>query len=414
MLGAALVTALALGMPYSTQAASPVLTTLYSFTGKSDGKYPYAGVTIGNGGALFGTTLQGSVYSTGTVFELKPPAATGGAWTEIVLHSFSGGDGAYPYSAPVISTSGALLGTTDGGGATSAGAVFELTPPAGSGKGWTESVLHSFSNTHGDGIGPYAGLLAGPGGIFYGTTAGGGANASGTVFQLTPPSTPGGAWTETILYPFTGLNGDGSNPNAGVIAGANGVLYGTTQRGGAADAGTVFQLTPPSAPGGAWTETVLYSFMRGNDGGYPLAGLTLGKGGVLYGTASAGGTMANGVVFQLAPPTSGGTWTQTVLYNFTGLNGDGALPYAGVTSGSNGALFGTTFAGGTLDQGTLFELKPPASPGGAWTEVLLHRFTGGNDGANPYAGLAFKNGVFYGTTTVGGAAGYGVVFQLVP
>jgi len=410
--GAALLAVLSLGMPYATHAAAPVLTTLYSFTGvQGDGRYPYAGVTLGSGGVLFGTTLLGTAYGSGTVFELTPPATTGGAWTETVLYAFSGGDGANPYATPTVGKRGELFGTTDVGGAFNAGTVFELTPPSAGGT-WTEAILHNFINSSGDGIGPYAGLIS-HGGIFYGTTSGGGASHGGTVFQLTP-STSGGAWTETVLYSFTGANGDGQYPNANVTAGANGVLYGTTQSGGASDRGTVFQLTPPSAPGGAWTETVLYSFTGASDGGNPLCSMTLGSGGVLYGTASSGGTMGNGAVFELTPPTSGGAWTETVLYSFTGQKGDGALPYAGVVLGNNGGLFGTTFSGGTVGQGTVFELKPPATPGGAWTEMVLHHFTGGDDGANPYAGLILSKGMFYGTTTVGGASGYGAVFQLQP
>lgn len=412
-LSVTLLLALAPGLSCAVaQAPPPVVTTLYSFTGQHDGEYPYAGVTISKGGVLYGTTLLGpGITGFGTLYELKPPAAPGGTWTETVLHSFTGpgGDGAYPYAPPAIAPSGGLFGTTDGGGAFSAGTAFEWTASA-------EMVLHSFGSAKGDGAGPIAALTAGPGGVFYGTTSGGGSAPGGTVFELIPPAA-GGAWTETVLYSFGSQNGDGRYPNAGLTAGANGTLYGTTQSGGAANHGTVFQLTPPASPGGAWTESVLYSFSGGSDGGHPLAGVTPGKGGVLYGTASSGGTALNGAVFELMPPAAaGGPWTETVLYSFTGQSGDGTAPYGGVALGSNGGLYGSTFSGGTyLAQGTLFELEPPASAGGAWTEIVLHRFTGkSGDGANPYAGLVFQNGMFYGTTTGGGHSGLGTVFQLIP
>jgi uncharacterized repeat protein (TIGR03803 family) len=406
--------ALALCMT-SARAASPALTILYSFTDKDgDGAYPYAGVIIGKGGALYGTTLVSAGFGSGTVFELTPPSA-GGAWTETILYTFIGeGDGAYPYAAPAIGKSGGLFGTTDAGGTSLSGTAYELTPPSGgAGGAWTETVLHSFSNTGGDGTGPYAGLIPGKGGVFYGTTASGGAYSGGTVFELTPGS--GGAWTETVLYSFTGQNGDGRYPNASLTAGANGSLYGTTESGGTSNAGTVFELTPPAAgQGGAWTETVLYSFTGGNDGGKPLAPLALGTGGALFGTTSIGGTAVNGVVFELTPPDVGGAWTETVLYSFTGQKGDGANPYAGVALGGNRSLYGTTFGGGIENQGTVFELTPPAS-GGAWKETVLHRFTGNHgDGSNPYAGLVISDGTLYGTTTVGGSAGFGAVFQLTP
>jgi uncharacterized repeat protein (TIGR03803 family) len=135
------------------------------------------------------------------------------------------------------------------------GAVFQLTPPTTSGEGWTESVIHSFTGNNGDGAYPQAGLLLGPNGTFYGTTSYGGVESGsacsyfgshgcGTVFQLTPPTTPGGAWTETILHGFTGENGDGSVPYGGLTLSPGGTLYGTTTAGGTSNKGTVFSITP--------------------------------------------------------------------------------------------------------------------------------------------------------------------------
>jgi uncharacterized repeat protein (TIGR03803 family) len=149
--------------------------------------------------------------------------------------------------------------------------------------------------------------------VLYGTTEEGGtgtggtgfacSSGCGTVFSLTPPATPGGAWTETVLHDFAFTGGDGAVPEAGVVIGTSGVLYGTTAYGGASDAGTVFSLTPPASPGGAWTETVLHDFTGGSDGRYPEAGVAMGKSGGLFGTTDLGGagTCNCGTVFALKP-----------------------------------------------------------------------------------------------------------------
>ena len=160
-------------------------------------------------------------------------------------------------------------------------------------------TLYSFTGGP-DGGDPLAGVAIGANGALYGATSSGGTSNQGTVFQLRPPASPGGAWTETVLHDFTGS--DGANPQAaGVVIGKAGPLYGTTVQGGASNAGTVFFFTPPATPGGAWTETVLHSFKGGDDGANPVAGLVIGKNGVLYGTTSSGGTSGGGTVFALEP-----------------------------------------------------------------------------------------------------------------
>jgi uncharacterized repeat protein (TIGR03803 family) len=180
-----------------------------------------------------------------------------------------------------------------------------------------------------------------PGGELYGTTEYGGLTACtqgcGTVFKLTPPSPGGGRWTETVLYEFLG-GSDGSIPASGVTIGPNGVLYGTTYFGGTASLGTVFQLSPPSSPGGAWTKTILTSFGGSSPLSLPSASVTLGPNGVLYGTtAGAGGA------YQLTPPSEeGGAWTQTVIFTFESQNGGASV--APLTLGRSGALFGTSEA----------------------------------------------------------------------
>ncbi|HUD99815.1 MAG TPA: choice-of-anchor tandem repeat GloVer-containing protein [Bryobacteraceae bacterium] len=221
------------------------------------------------------------------------------------------------------------------------------------------------------------------------------------------------------LYSFTGQP-DGANPSASVVIGG-GVLYGTTQYGGTGrctyislGCGTVFSLTPPTSPGGAWTESVLHDFkgkccQASEDGDNPVAPVVIGSGGVLYGTTQYGGTGSCpafgpcGTAYSLTPPNSpGGTWAEAV-YSFPG--GGGGFPEAGLVIGGRGVLYGTTSGGGTLtsEYGTVFSLTPPASPGGPWTETTLWSFSGGSDGAVPEAGLVIgKDGILYGTTSIGG------------
>jgi uncharacterized repeat protein (TIGR03803 family) len=147
-----------------------------------------------------------------------------------------------------------------------------------------------------------------------------------------------------------------------------------------------------AAPGSARAqpEAVLYSFQGGTDGSEPIAGLIFGPDGALYGTTSVGGTSGPGTVFKLALPAKGlAAWTKTVLYNFKGGNGDGALPFAGVIFDQKGALYGTTESGGTSNFGTVFKLTPPAEGQTQWSETVLYNFKGGSDGALASAGLIF-------------------------
>jgi len=274
------------------------------------------------------------------MFHMAPPSSPGAAWGFRTLFNFqyyptmnvgggAGGEGVCP-AGGLLQQGGALFGTTfEGAGpgcfGVGCGAAYQLIPPAASADVWTGVPLHVFTGPP-DGAYPEAPLTPGPGATFYGTTSVGGAGSvcfgegvqyatggCGTVFQLTPPGAAGGSWTETVIYSFTAANGDGAFPVAGLLLGANGVLYGTTSYGGSATSGspcslagasgcgTIFQLTPPASPGGAWTEAVLYSFSgQSGDGATPLAGLTLDRGNVLYGTTSAGGTAGAGTVFSLA------------------------------------------------------------------------------------------------------------------
>jgi len=317
------------------------------------------------------------------------------------LHKFTGGkDGGEPEGSLVFDAAGNLYGTTGGVFHPTDAKVFQLSPnPDGS---WTETVLYSYAG----GSEPSnlrAGVIFGADGGLYGTSLSGGDGPSGTVYKLTPNSD--GSWTESVLYSFTGGN-DGGGPVGGLVFDAVGNLYGATTAGGTSGNGVVFELTPNSD--GSWTESVLHNFnFNGKHGSYPDHGsLIFDAAGNLYGTA-AGGADGYGVVFELTPDTNG-SWTETVLHRFTGGN-DGGSPESTLIFDQSGNLYGTTLHGGgvsscksyTTGCGLVFKLTPGSD--GKWREQVLHRFRGGNDGSTPFSGVVFDSaGNLYGTTLIGG------------
>jgi uncharacterized repeat protein (TIGR03803 family) len=333
--------------------------------------------------------------------------------TEAVLYNFKGApDAGYSLAGLTLDHKGALYGATVRGGTADAGAVFKLRPPVAGQTQWTETVLYSF--TGGDGNNPQAvGLIFDGDGALYGTTTFGGTSNLGTVFKLTAPAAGQTQWTETVLYNFTDET-DGNYPLGGLIFDNDGALYGTTYRGGTSNLGTVFKLRPAAAGQTQWTETVLYSFTGGNDGSIPAFGsLILDQKGALYGATIRGGAANAGTVFKLTPPAAGQTqWAETVVYCFT--DGDGNSPQAaGLIFDKKGVLYGTTIFGGISNLGTVFRLTPPATGQTQWTEAVLYRFMGGADGTYPLASLIFdKKGALYGTTNLGGASNWGTVFKL--
>ena len=281
----------------------------------------------------------------------------------------------------------------------------------GAGNG-QEAPLYSFTGGTDPDL-PYAGVILDKAGNLYGTTEFGGAYNQGTVFELTPHAD--GVWTETVLYSFTGGE-DGGQPYASLTFDSAGNLYGTTGSGGGGSCtsgcGTVFKLLSSQ---GSWTEKVLYAFTGESDGREPYARVIFDSAGNLYGTTLQGGNIGSvctsgcGTVFKLS--SSGGRWTESVLYAFAG-DSDGTFPYAGLVFDGAGNLYGTTYAGGSSGSGTVFKLAPSGS---SWTESVLHTFTGGNDGKYPFGDLivdAANN--LYGTAFEGGAHQYGLLFELLP
>jgi uncharacterized repeat protein (TIGR03803 family) len=387
---------------------------LYGFheKGTNDGALPYSGVVFDAEGNLYGTTESGGTGNGyGTVFELSPNGD--GTWSEKTLYSFQGSpDGEMPLAGLVMDGSGNLYGTTSIGGV-GGGTIFELSP--NSDGTWTETILHSFTGGSSDGAGSEAGLIFDASGDLYTTTVGGGAQESGTVFELSPSN---GSWTGKVLYSFCSRTNcaDGSSPISGLTFDSNGNLYGATLLGGTNNVkscqrhacGTIFELSPNT--GGNWTESVLHSF-NGQNGKQPVGSLVFDLAGNLYGVASlGGGTHNSGTVFKLGP--SGQGWRMSTLYRFPiAKGGSTELPDSGVIFDAAGNLYGETASGGAHWDGTVFKLTP--AKGGKWGETDLFTFDGG-DGEGPVGGLVSDTaGNLYGTTIQGGP-GDGTVFEVTP
>jgi len=309
------------------------------------------------------------------------------AQSETVLYNFLGKpDGANPVTGVILDSAGNLYGTTDNGGTSGLGTVFKLAPDG------KETILYSFAG-QGEGENPYAGLVRGKKGYLYGATLYSSVSY-GTLYKVSPKG------VHTVLYAFTG-GADGADPyGENLILDKAGNLYGTGHGGGTFEYGVVFEF---SASG---TESVLYSFTGGTDGGRPYAGVVQDKLGNFYGTTLQGGAFGLGTVYKLTP-----SGTETVLHSFAG-GSDGTTPYGGVILDSKGNLYGTTTEGGPANAGIVFKISPSGS------ETVLYTFAGGSDGANPTVALVRdKAGNLYGTTYNGGngnGSGDGTVFEISP
>jgi uncharacterized repeat protein (TIGR03803 family) len=384
-------------------ASEPKEMVLHEFGTGTDGAAAYGRVISDAAGNLYGTTALGGTSGAGIVFELTKPRGPGG-WTETILYNFTGGsDGSQPYGGLIFDSLGNLYGTTYQGGNSNDGTVYQLTP--GQDGSWTETVLYSFAGGA-DGLGPQSDLNFDRAGNLYGTTNNGGSPGNGIVFRLTPGQ--GGTWTETVLHRF--MKNEGTSPRAAVIFDSKGSLYGTLANDGAAGAGAVFQLKPPATKGGAWTEKTLYMFTGGVDGFGPLCRLILFR-GKLYGTTVIGGGSGLGTVFELRPSANHhGVWKETVLHTFA-CGSDGCFPWAGLIRDRKGTFYGTTqFGGLPSNGGTVFELK---LQGGVWTEGVLFSFKIANNSLSAAGLLLSRSGALYGAT-IGGGMNAGMVYELRP
>jgi uncharacterized repeat protein (TIGR03803 family) len=303
---------------------------LYSFTGAGDGAYPYAALIQGADSNFYGTTPAGGTNGSGTVFRMTTNGAVSG------IYSFTGGsDGASPYAPLVQGADGSLCGVTYFGGAYGYGTVFKVSANG------VFNFLHPFTGGA-DGAYSDAALVQGADGNLYGAASGGGTQGDGTVFRLAADG------TFTTLYSFTGGN-DGYSPDAALVQGNDGNLYGVTSYGGTNLNGTIFRITTNGVL------TTLHAFAGGSDGATAYGSLRQLPDGNLYGTTVSGGAYNDGTVFRITPD-----GTLTILTWFDGYNG--ANPQSALVQGSDGALYGTTLNGGTNGNGTIFRLTLPAPP----------------------------------------------------
>jgi uncharacterized repeat protein (TIGR03803 family) len=365
----------------------------------TNGASPKGGLIQGEDGNFYGTTVEGGATNAGTVFCLS---ADGRVLK--TLYSFTGAaDGANPSAALAQGSDGNLYGTAYNGGAGNSGTIFQITPAG------DFTLLASLSGTNA--AQPDAALIQASDGSWYGATDAGGpytnvvrltqgnnvlyqAEGYGSIFRLTT----NGQLTTPLFF----NNSDGTRPGA-LTQGPDGSFYGTTLWGGPhtnispyVGFGTIFRTSTNGFL------TTLYSFTGGADGGWPYAGLVLGRDGNFYGTAFSGGQQfyGYGAVFQVTPD---GTFTKLYSFAYT----DGANPFAGLIQGSDGNLYGTTYAGGAHGLGTVFQM----TTNGALT--TLHSFAGAADGSYPLGSLVQANdGNFYGTASAGGAYSNGVIFRV--
>ncbi|MGA2660465.1 MAG: choice-of-anchor tandem repeat GloVer-containing protein [Verrucomicrobiota bacterium] len=365
----------------------------------TNGASPKGGLIQGQDGSFYGTTVEGGATNAGTVFCLS---ADGRVFK--TLYSFTGAaDGANPSAALAQGGDGNFYGTAYNGGAGNSGTLFQITPAG------DFTLLASLSGTNG--AQPDAALIQASDGSWYGTADDGGpytnvvrlaegtvvlyqAEGYGSIFRLTT----NGQLTTPVFF----NNSDGTRAGA-LTQGPDGNFYGTTVWGGLhtnsspyVGFGTIFKMSTNGLL------TTLYSFTGGADGGWPYAGLVLGNDGSFYGTASNGGRQyyGYGAIFQVTPD---GTYTKLYAFAYS----DGATPYAGLIQGSDGNLYGTTYAGGAHGVGTVFRVTTD----GALT--TLHSFAGAADGSNPLGSLVQGNdGNFYGTAATGGAYSNGVIFRV--
>ncbi len=369
---------LALGV-VATASQAWKFSDLYNFTGSSDGGYPFAPLIMDKAGNLYGTTYYAGSSYCGTVFKVDT------SFTETVLYNFTcGADGGYPYGGLVMDKAGNLYGTTYYGGSSYCGVVFKVDTSN------TETVLHSFTGGTTDGCYPFAGLVMDKAGNLYGTTSQSGASGYGTVFEVDTSD------TESVLYSFAGGTTDGCYPYAGLVQDKAGNFYGVTEECGASGAGTVWKLSKKG------TETVLYSFTGGSDGGYPIYGAPIRDSeGNLYDTTEEGGTSGYGTVWKLSK-----NGTETVLHSFDYNGTDGAYPLGSVAMDKAHQIYGTTESGGTSSYGIVFKIDKKG------VEFVEHNF-GYSDGGYPFAGpILDAKGNLYGTTYLGGTDGYGTVWKI--
>jgi uncharacterized repeat protein (TIGR03803 family) len=367
-------------------------TTLANFDG-NDGTAPlYGSLVQAANGNFYGTTYNGGRNGYGVLFEVSPSGAL------TTIYDFCSqqncADGASPWSSPILASDGNLYGTANLGGNPSgnSGTIFKMS------LGGRIKTLYSFCYTPQrclDGQNP-TGLVQATNGVFYGTTGFGGQFNAGTLFAINSVG------KFKVLYTFCSNHcADGQNPQSPPIQASNGKLYGTTYNGGSTGSGVVYEITPEGA------YRVLYNFCSQIgciDGGYPFSALVEDAAGNLYGTTVFGGNFGSGTVFKITP-----TNQFLILHSFD--NTVGENPEAALIVANNGNLYGTTGSSSTGIGGNVFEITPD----GVYSS--LHAFCNSNSSCSAGylpngAMLQATDGNLYGTTNAGGTFGDGTVFSL--
>jgi len=314
-----------------------IFNPIYTFTGE-DGGQPWAGVTVGPEGAIYGTTLFGGGnqcggMGCGVVFKLTPPPSFCHMalcpWTETILYRPDGTTPSGFYGGVTLDAAGNVYGMTSFGGTGNSGTVYKLTPTGGN--NYSFSVLYNFQGST-DGADPLGNVTRDAAGNIYGITTFGGAHDDGTVFKLVREA---GGYTFQLLYTFTG-QGDGADPEGNVVLDSAGNLYGAT-----GNLGGIFQITPSGV------FTLIDPILGGTQ-----APIAIDSAGNLYGTTYAGGSHDDGSVFEVTY--ANGSWTHNILYSFGGFGG--ALPLSGIAFDASGNLYGTSTFGGMNGAGTLWQL----------------------------------------------------------
>jgi len=384
-------------------AQTPSFKVLHSFASGSDGAYPTTPLVFDRLGNLYGVTSEGdgtgcSSNGCGSAFELLQK---NGRWGYRILLGFSSTNNFFPnpIGSLVTDGNGSIYGTDSSTGDPfcNCGAVFQLTNTNGV---WMQNILHNFLGGS-DGQYPSSGLASDSVGNLYGATERGGTYDRGTIFQLAP--NPDGTWSFSVIYSF-GSGFDGSFPLGSLSIDKSANIYGTTGSGGFYSYGTVFKLAPSN---GSWTESTLYNLTL--EYGYPQQayGVVAGADGALYGNATSGGVYQLGTVYKLTASTP--YWKRTVLHTFSG-NNEGAVPYGTLAIDRFGNLYGTTNLGGTYGYGTAYRLV--SGQHGQWKEQTLHNFRS-TDGSGLSVGLVLDEfGNLFGVTSTGGTYGRGVAFEI--
>jgi len=387
--------------PRHAGAAAPGVRVLYSFSGGADGQNPDCELIADNLGSIYGTTVEGGLYSSGTVFELTTTPVH-----HAVLYNFTGGsDGAQPYGGLVMDGFGNLYGVTKAGGNSSCpggcGVIYELKK---SGNTYSYVTLHAFTGGR-DGSNPVGQLV-----IYqyhpdkfalYGTTTTGGTQAFGTVYELKQDDSA--SWKLSVLHTFTGGQ-DGAGGTS--LWETHRHLFGVSSVGGANANGSIFDL---AVSAGSWQFGNYYSFVGPNDGASPVGGVTSFE--TFYGSAYSGGTYGQGTIYEFQ-------WGSgaKAIHNFTGLS-DGGNPLAHPATDDSGLLYGTTSSGGdpNCNCGTIFRLS--ANGKGGWTFNTAYQFPGAPGPGRARNGLYVFGGIgntMYGTTVDGGESNHGTIYQFMP